>query len=126
PDDKMEWLRGDAEMMQYEQSFVDAGDTLLLGRKTFGDFARYWPSIAKGEDPVQPLPMPIEQQRRYARTIDPMKKVVVSSSGKVAAWRNVSVVSTIDDIAALKREAGKNIAMYGSLSVVRELSKIQL
>ena len=126
PDDKIEWLRGDAEMMQYEQSVVDGADTLLLGRKTFDDFSSYWPSVAQGEDPTHPLPMPTEQQRQYARTIDPMKKVVVSSSGKVAAWRNVSVLSTIDDIAALKRETGKNIVMYGSLSVVRALSNLRL
>jgi dihydrofolate reductase len=30
-DDKMEWLCGDAQMMEYEQSLVDATDTLLLG-----------------------------------------------------------------------------------------------
>jgi dihydrofolate reductase len=42
PDDKMDWLRGDAQMMEYEQSFVDAADTLLLGRKTFNDFSSYW------------------------------------------------------------------------------------
>ena len=35
PDDKMDWLRGDAQLMEFEQSFVDAADTLLLGRKTF-------------------------------------------------------------------------------------------
>ena len=127
--DKMEWLRGDAQMMEYEQSFVDAADTLLLGRKTFNDFASYWPLLAQGVEPgAHPLPMPIEQQRQYARTIDPMKKIVVSASGEVATWRNVSVLPAIDptQIASLKREPGKNIAMYGSLSVVRALSAHQL
>jgi dihydrofolate reductase len=125
PDDKMEWLRGDAEMMEYEQSLVDAADTLLLGRKTFNDFSSYWPALAQGAEPGgSPLPMPIQQQRHYARTIDPMKKIVVSASGQVAAWRNVSVLSTIDpaQIGSLKREPGKNIVMYGSLSVVRKLT----
>ena len=125
PDDKMDWLRGDAQMMEYEQSFVDAADTLLFGRKTFNDFSSYWPALVHGEEPgANPLPMPMEQQRQYARTIDPMKKIVVSASGKVASWRNVSVLSTIDptQIARLKRESGKNIAMYGSLSVVNPLS----
>jgi dihydrofolate reductase len=86
-DDKMEWLGGDAQMMEYEQSFVDAADTLLLGRKTFNAFSSYWQSLAHGAEPgAHPLPMPVEQQRQYARTIDPMKKIVVSASGKVAAW----------------------------------------
>jgi dihydrofolate reductase len=127
--DKMEWLRGDGQMMEYEQSFVDAADTLLLGRKTFNDFSSYWPPLAHGGEPGgQPLPMPIDQQRQYARTIDAMEKIVMSASGEVAAWRNVSVLSTMDaaQIANLKREPGKNIAMYGSLSVVRALSNLRL
>jgi dihydrofolate reductase len=57
-----------------------------------------------------------------------MKKIVVSASGEVATWRNVSVLSTMDavQIAGLKREPGKNIAMYGSLSLVRALSNLRL
>lgn len=61
-DDKMERLHGDAQMMEYEQSLVDAADTLLLGRKTFNDFLSYWPVLAQGAEPgAHPLPMPIEQ-----------------------------------------------------------------
>jgi dihydrofolate reductase len=116
-------------MMEYEQSFIDAADTLLLGRKTFNDFWRYSPTLAHGAEPgAHPLPMPIEHQPQYARTIDPMKKIVVSASGEVATWRNVSVLSKMDaaQIADLKREPGKNIAMYGSLSSVRALSILRL
>jgi dihydrofolate reductase len=69
-DDKMEWLRGDAQMMEYEQSFVDAVDTLLLSRKTFNDFSSYWPSLAHGGEPgAHPLPMPVEQQRHKISTV---------------------------------------------------------
>jgi hypothetical protein len=50
-DGKMEWLRGDTELMEYEQSFVDAADTLLMGRKTFNDFSKYWPPLARSIAP---------------------------------------------------------------------------
>jgi dihydrofolate reductase len=60
PDDKMDWLRGEAQMMEYEQSFVDAADTLLLGRKTFNDFSSYWPALAHGAEPgVHPPRCPL-------------------------------------------------------------------
>jgi len=49
--DSTEWLRGDEEMMAYEQSLVDSADMLLLGRKTFNDFASYWPLLASGAKP---------------------------------------------------------------------------
>jgi dihydrofolate reductase len=127
--DSTEWLRGDDEMMAYEQSLVDSADTLLLGRKTFNDFASYWPSLASGATPAGGLlPMPIEHQRRYARTIDGMTKLVVSASGQVAPWRNVNVLSAIGqaEIDRLKHQPGKAIVMYGSLSVVRALSDLRM
>ncbi len=110
--------------MPYEQSPVDSADTLLLGRKTFNDFATYWPSRASGATPEgRLLPMPIEHQRRYARTIDGMTKLAVSASGHLAAWRNVTRLSTSNraEIDRLKHQPGKAIVM---LSVVRVLSEL--
>lgn len=51
-DDKMEWLRGDAQMMEYEQSLVDAADTLLLGRKTFTIFRAIGRRSLKAQNPT--------------------------------------------------------------------------
>jgi hypothetical protein len=59
-DDKTAWSRGDARMMEYEQSLVDAADTLLPGRKTFKAFSNCWPTLAHGaEAGADPLPIPL-------------------------------------------------------------------
>jgi dihydrofolate reductase len=119
PNDEMDWLRIDDQVMAYEQSFVDDAEMLLLGRSTFGDFAGYWPKAARNphSDPTE---------RRYAQRVDAMKKVVVSASGKVAQWRNSEVLSALSekDVAALKHEGEGNIAIYGSLSVIGTLTRL--
>jgi Dihydrofolate reductase len=57
-----------------------------------------------------------------------MRKVVVSTSGEVADWRNSDVLPTISRklIDQLKREPGGNIVIYGSVSVINALSALNL
>lgn len=129
PDDEMGWLRGDDEMMAYEQSVVEATDTLMLGRKTFADFAGYWPTIAREPGAkAGSAPTLDEMQRNYARRVNAMKKIVVSASGNVAEWRNSQVLSMIDEkeIERLKNGPGGNILIYGSLGVIDALQKLRL
>lgn len=125
PNDEMNWVRGDDEMMAYEQSFVEAADMLMLGRKTFGDFAGYFPSVAKDTEPKTGTD---EMQRGYARRVDVMKKIVVSASSNVAEWRNSQVLSKLDgeEIGRLKNAPGGDIVMYGSLCVIDALRKLGL
>lgn len=119
PNDEMDWLRIESEVMAYEQSFVDDAEMLLLGRSTFGDFAGYWPKAAHNPD-CEPA------ERSYAQRVDEMKKIVVSASGEVAEWRNTEVLSTLDEkeIGALKRGGDGNVVTYGSLSVVDALTSL--
>ena len=57
-----------------------------------------------------------------------MKKIVVSSSGNVAAWRNSETLTAITgkNIDCLKKESGCDIVIYGSLSVINALSALDL
>jgi len=44
----MDWLRVDDQMIAYENDLVTNAGTLLLGRITYGDFARAWPRGGRG------------------------------------------------------------------------------
>jgi dihydrofolate reductase len=102
---------------------------LLLGRQTFDDFAGYWPGLAREAVPDgEPPDGPDALQRRYARRVDAMSKVVVSASGKVADWGEPQILSSVDEaeIRRLKEAPGSDIVMYGSLSVVGELTRLRL
>lgn len=122
---EINWLRGDSQLMRYEISLVEGADTLLLGRKTFNDFASYWPRMARGTVPeADRLPMPEVLQRAYGRRLDAMDKVVVSASGNAADWQHSRAMRSLDqhDVLALKQETGGDIVVYGSLSLVNELA----
>src|SRR5688500_7944664 len=85
PSGSMDWLRVDEEMMAYEQAMVADADTLMLGRGTYGDFAGYWPGVARDDAAVP-------EQRRYAQRLDQMLKVMVSRSLQSAAWPETEVL----------------------------------
>jgi dihydrofolate reductase len=93
---------------------VGAADTLLLGRATYDSFAGAWPEreAAGGED------------AGFAKTIGDARKVVVSNQHLEFTWRNSEQLKgdLVEAVTALKNEPGaSNIAMSGSVSVVRQL-----
>lgn len=121
-DDSMDWLRVDDNMMDYEQTFVNNADTLLLGRTTFNDFASYWPEVAK-DDTVDP------RQQKYAKRLDELEKVVISESTNIADWKGTKRLSSINkqEILDIKKQSGKKkIIIYGSLSIINALAELDL
>ncbi|MBC6458980.1 dihydrofolate reductase family protein [Actinomadura sp. HBU206391] len=118
PQDEMDWLLVDERLRRYEQELVEGSACLLLGRTTHADFAGYWPEAAQNPDESDEL-------RRYARRVDAMNKIVVSTSGNTAAWKNTRRLERIDpeEINELKRSSDGNIVVYGSLSVIRSLTE---
>lgn len=121
PDDEMDWLRLDDDVQAYETELVSAADTLMLGRVTFNDFAGYWPRVARdsAEDTAS---------RRYAQILDSMEKIAVSASGQLTEWNNTRRWPSVDTdtILDLKNSPGREIVVYGSLSLVNTLTELGL
>jgi len=92
---------------------IEAADTLLLGRETYVGFAEAWPGRedAGGDD----APM--------AKKFGDMRKIVVTHQDLDLTWRNSEILKGdfAEAITALKNEEGADIAMSGSVSVVRQL-----
>jgi dihydrofolate reductase len=89
-------------------------DTMLLGRKTYDDHAGAWPEreAAGGED------------AEFAKVLGDARKIVVSHQRPELSWRNSELLEgdLVEGVTALKNEPGEgNIAMSGSISVVRQL-----
>jgi dihydrofolate reductase len=117
-DDTMDWLRIDADLMDYETTLVQNAGTLLLGRITHTDFATYWPSVARGEIESD------DASRRYARRLDELNKVVVSRSGDIAPWPKTRHLRDITaaEIDRVKADSNGDVIVYGSLSVIAALN----
>ena len=97
-------------------AFIDSIDTMLLGRNTYEMFAGYWPNVTSGSD------------KPFADKLNALHKVVFSTSLQRAPWGN----GTWDDarivrgdvtkaVTALKREPGKDLVLWGSLTLAQSL-----
>jgi dihydrofolate reductase len=93
-------------------------DTILLGRITYQMFSGYWPD-AKGEE------------REFAHMMSATPKIVFSRTLDRApwgTWPECRIVATdpAEELERLKRAPGKNIVMWGSISVAQQLMKAGL
>lgn len=122
PDDSMDWLRADVDLMDYEISLVENAGALLLGRITHGDFASYWPAVAAGEIDAD------EGTQRYARRLDRLDKFVASRSGDIASWPGTHHVedATGTAIHQIKIRSAGDVIVYGSLSLIAALNTLSL
>jgi dihydrofolate reductase len=90
-------------------------DTVLLGRRLYEQWAAYWPGKTAADD-------------SYADFINPVRKLVVSTTLESVGWQNSTLVR--DDvegaIARLKAEDGGDIAVNGSITLARSLLRAGL
>ena len=103
----------DDEMGAAVDASLGAADTVLFGRKTYDSFAGAWPEreAAGGEDAP------------FAKALGEARKIVVSKQKLEFTWRNSEQLEgdLVEVVTALKNEPGGNIALSGSVSVVRQL-----
>lgn len=85
-------------------------DCVVLGRVSYQEWAGYWPKA----DPADP----------FAAFINPIEKFVASTTLTAPlAWENSTLIDgdLTDFISSLKATDGGEIAVCGSISVVRQL-----
>jgi dihydrofolate reductase len=123
PNGEMNWMgeTEDEANGPYQDAFVSAADTLLLGRVTYESFAGAWPNVPN--DPNAP-----EGLKTYARKLNDMRKIVFSKTLENVEWNNSTLRREITpaEIMQLKQEPGSNIIIYGSASLVQALSNLNL
>lgn len=87
---------------------IAAEDTVILGRRTFDQWAGFWPTSN-----VEP----------FASFINRVEKFVVTSSPLGKAWANTSVVNgpLPEFIRSLKEKAGGDIGVHGSIQLNQSL-----
>jgi dihydrofolate reductase len=93
---------------------MDAVDTILLGRVTYSMFAGYWPNVTEGEE------------KAFADKLNSTPKIVFSQTLEGAPWgtwdeARIVTNSASDEVAKLKRQSGKDMVMWGSISVAQSL-----
>jgi dihydrofolate reductase len=88
---------------------MGATDGYLFGRKTYEKMAAYWPT-APDDDP-------------YAQHLNSAQKYVASRTLQDVEWENSTLIKgdLAEEVAKLKEQPGKNIAVLGSGDLVQTL-----
>ncbi|MCZ7413691.1 MULTISPECIES: dihydrofolate reductase family protein [unclassified Streptomyces] len=107
----------DEEMGAALADTLETADTILLGRRTFTEWAGYWPTVTSGED------------AGFAKWINESPKYVVSSTlESVGDWANSTLIKgdLVTAVNELKAGGGKDVTVAGSPSLVRSLLELDL
>jgi dihydrofolate reductase len=123
PNNDVALLELDSAFDAYNAERLRGADTLLLGRNSFDGFKSFWPSVADDPDPQW-----TDAEREVSRLNNAIGKVVVSDSltpEQSEPWRRTTLIvrraDAHEQIAELKRQAGKDILVFGSHTLWTDL-----
>jgi dihydrofolate reductase len=87
---------------------IDAQDTVLLGRRTYDDWAAYWPTC---------------ESQPFASFINGVQKFVVTSTAPTLPWTETEVVTgdLTGFVTELKQRPGGDIGVHGSITLAQSL-----
>jgi dihydrofolate reductase len=99
------------EAAKYARDQLWSSDALLLGRKTYEEFAANWPNME-------------ETEGEFAVRMNTLPKFVASSTlDEPLEWSNSSLIKgdVAEAVAKLKDEPGQNLLMYSSAELMHAL-----
>jgi dihydrofolate reductase len=123
PNDSVDFVpastEGDNSFGQEQMKLMHKVDTILLGRVTYQMFASYWPKIKKGKE------------KDFADKLNGIPKIVFSRTLKSAPWGDWEAAkivknTAVKELAKLKRQSGKNMIIWGSISIAQAAVKAGL
>jgi dihydrofolate reductase len=111
--------QGDQSFGQEQAELMEACDTMLLGAATYRMFSGYWPNVTQGDE------------KPFADKLNSLRKIVFSQTLDRApwgAWDEATVVKgrATDEVARLKLQSGKDMVIWGSISLVQSLIDARL
>jgi dihydrofolate reductase len=114
---EIDWHRVDAEFNESAVEMLSAIDALIFGRVTYDLMASYWP----GEEGLKDDPV-------IAAFMNSLPKIVFSKTRDKLEWNNSRLLGDIvpEEIKKMKQETGKDIAIFGSGTIVQQFIKFGL
>jgi len=103
---------------EQQLKFLDTIGTILLGRKTYELFVDFWPSASTAQEMI-------------ADKLNAIPKIVLSNTLKRAPWGRWPEASVIGGdalsiVRKLKQQQGKDIIIWGSISLTQALMMADL
>jgi dihydrofolate reductase len=126
----LDWVVTDPEIHRRAVARMPEVDALLFGRRTYESFAGFWPGALRdlkaagphGENKADPTFLAM------ARWLNETRKLVASSTLRRAEWEPTEIVPSLNAhvVRAVKQRPGKGILIFGSGSIVSQLSEARL
>jgi dihydrofolate reductase len=110
---------GDQSFGRRQLAFIDSVDTIVLGRVTYEMFAKHWPNVTSGDD------------KPFAEKLNALPKIVFSRTLERAPWGAFDEATIVREnapeaMAKLKQKPGKDIVIWGSLTLAQSLMNERL
>jgi dihydrofolate reductase len=128
PDGNLNWIVPDEELDRGAAGNLQGTGTILFGRRTYEMFESFWPHVVGSSEAAQ---NPhgggrlSPEQRAMGVWINEANKIVFSKTRKEVTWRNSYLLHELDprEIERLKSEPGRDIMIFGSGSIVSQLTQ---
>ena len=130
-DGNLDWTVPDEAIDQAGAARMGDFDTMLFGRHTYDAFESFWPH-AEGDAATANDPHTDGRRTKTLRSmatwINRTDKWLFSTSKKQLSWRNSRLFSRLDpaELRAQKQAAGKDMIIFGSGSLVSQLTEHHL
>ncbi|HSX19125.1 MAG TPA: dihydrofolate reductase family protein [Candidatus Saccharimonadales bacterium] len=120
-DGNIDWHVVDDEFNEFAIEHTADFGGIIFGRTTYELFEGYWPKALKD-------PKTGGDDRKIAQIIDDIYKFVFSKSLNKVVWKNTTLLHEIDpeEIKKWKQMDGKDIAIFGSGTIVAQFAKLGL
>jgi dihydrofolate reductase len=127
-DGNLNWTVPDDALDRAGVEGMSQVDAMLFGRRTYDMFESFWPNVVKegatASDP-HASGRTSAALTSMAKWINDTTKLVFSRTRKGVTWKNSRLLGELDTRAVedLKSESGKDIIMFGSGSIVSQLTE---
>jgi dihydrofolate reductase len=131
PDGKLDWTVPDQDIDKAAMTGGAEYDTILFGHRTYQMFESFWPHVlddpSTAPDPHAPGRRTPEL-RAMAEMLNRSKKLVFSRTRQEVTWNNSHIVRELDprQIEEMKRQSGKDMIIFGSGTIVSQLTERRL
>jgi dihydrofolate reductase len=115
-----EWFINDPKVDKAAHKMMQP-DTVLFGRVTYQIFENHWPKVVK--DKKAP-----KEARATGKELNKIKKLVFSKTLREVTWENSQLIqdNLHEEVRKLKQEDGPDMVIFGSGTIVQQLTDKEL
>src|SRR5438067_2516568 len=128
PDGSLDWIVPDQEQAKTAAAGIPGFDKVLFGRVTYKVFEGFWRGAVEDSSTAPDPHRPGERSQEHRATaiwLNEATKLVFSRTLKDVTWKNSRVLHELDphQIGAMKNQPGKDMMIFGSGSIVSQLTQ---